>query len=158
MKFTTALVLAEAVAAARLTEYRRGVHAERALARKSHPRIASEGIANSTQVEYSSNWAGAVITSTDVTTVTAKITVPAVSKGSSGSSESCASAWVGIDGDSCETAILQTGVDFCYENGKSTYDAWYEWYPGEFTQMPTPTLYLFYPFGGESMGVSLLSR
>lgn len=41
----------------------------------------------------------------------------------------CASAWVGIDGDTCQTAILQTGVDFCIQNGVTSYDAWYEWYP-----------------------------
>ncbi|EIW81698.1 hypothetical protein CONPUDRAFT_54011, partial [Coniophora puteana RWD-64-598 SS2] len=40
-----------------------------------------------------------------------------------------ASAWVGIDGDTCETAILQTGVDFTYSDGEVSYDAWYEWYP-----------------------------
>lgn len=41
----------------------------------------------------------------------------------------CASAWVGIDGDTCQTAILQTGVDFCIQNGVTSFSAWYEWYP-----------------------------
>jgi hypothetical protein len=36
---------------------------------------------------------------------------------------------VGIDGDTCTSAILQTGVDFCIQNGVVSYDAWYEWYP-----------------------------
>ena len=35
-------------------------------------------------------------------------------------------AWVGIDGDTCQTAILQTGVSFY---GDGTFDAWYEWIP-----------------------------
>lgn len=125
MKFSSIVVLVEAVAAARLTNYRREAHAKRAVARKSHPRITVEASSNASYTEYSQNWAGSVIISEDISSVTAKITIPSVS----GTAGSCASAWVGIDGDTCATAILQTGVDFCYENGQSTYDAWYEWYP-----------------------------
>ena len=33
-----------------------------------------------------------------------------------------ASAWVGIDGDTCTNAILQTGVDFTLTDGKVSYD------------------------------------
>jgi hypothetical protein len=78
-------------------------------------------------VEYSSNWAGAVLTSTGFTSVVGTITVPTPKKtGSAGS----ASAWVGIDGDTCGTAILQTGLDFSISaSGAVSYDAWYEWYP-----------------------------
>jgi hypothetical protein len=78
-------------------------------------------------VEYSSNWAGAVLTSTGFTSVVGTITVPTPkSSGKSGS----ASAWVGIDGDTCGTAILQTGLDFSVSaSGAVSYDAWYEWYP-----------------------------
>lgn len=44
--------------------------------------------------------------------------------------EYSASAWVGIDGNTYSTAILQTGVDFTVStSGEVTYDAWYEWYP-----------------------------
>lgn len=135
MKFTTVLLFAEAIMAARLTERRREAHKARALSRKSHPKIGVEAPSSGTNVsnvEYSENWAGAVIISSDITSVTAEITVPSVSSSdSSSSSEQCASAWVGIDGDTCETAILQTGIDFCVEDGESYYDAWYEWYPGE---------------------------
>ncbi|KAF9877215.1 peptidase A4 family protein [Colletotrichum karsti] len=73
-------------------------------------------------VEYSSNWAGAVKIGTGYNHVTGTIVVPDVS----GSSGSAASAWVGIDGDTCQTAILQTGISF-YADG--TFDAWYEWIP-----------------------------
>lgn len=38
-------------------------------------------------------------------------------------------AWVGIDGDTCGTAILQTGIDWTKSGSSVTYDAWYEWYP-----------------------------
>jgi len=88
---------------------------------------------NITHEEYSSNWAGVVLNSPKGTykSVTATFVVPtpkAPSGGSSGT-EYSASAWVGIDGDTCGTAILQTGVDFNVQNGKVSYDAWYEWYP-----------------------------
>ena len=62
--------------------------------------------------------------------------------------ESSAAAWVGIDGDTCTSAILQTGVSFTVSESGSTYDgkemlgytfttrltvpftkAWYEFYP-----------------------------
>ncbi|KAI1363269.1 peptidase A4 family-domain-containing protein [Xylaria arbuscula] len=78
-------------------------------------------------VEYSSNWAGAVLSSSGFSSVVGTITVPTPK--STGKSAS-ASAWVGIDGDSCQTAILQTGLDFSITSGGSvSYDAWYEWYP-----------------------------
>ncbi|KAK2612269.1 hypothetical protein QQS21_001695 [Conoideocrella luteorostrata] len=72
--------------------------------------------------EYSSNWAGAVQIGNGYNYVEGTITVPQVS----GSSDSAASAWVGIDGDTCQTAILQTGVSFY---GDGSFDAWYEWIP-----------------------------
>lgn len=74
------------------------------------------------QVSYSSNWAGAVTIGSGYNKVVGTITVPDVS----GSSGAAASAWVGIDGDTCQTAILQTGISF-YADG--TFDAWYEWIP-----------------------------
>lgn len=56
-------------------------------------------------VTYSSNWAGAVIVTTDVTEVTGTFTVPTaeIPSGGSDSTEYGAAAWVGIDGDTCET-------------------------------------------------------
>ena len=45
------------------------------------------------------------------------------------SGSGAASAWVGIDGDTCETAILQTGVDFTVSGGEVSYD-------GTFTAAP----------------------
>ncbi|GAD94734.1 aspergillopepsin, putative [Paecilomyces variotii No. 5] len=83
------------------------------------------------QVEYSSNWAGAVLIGTGYTKVTGTFTVPipSVPSGSGLFEEYCASAWVGIDGDTCTASILQTGVDFCVQGSSVSYDAWYEWYP-----------------------------
>jgi hypothetical protein len=83
---------------------------------------------NTTHVEYSSNWSGAVLTAppagSTFTSVAATFVVPTPS-GTNGA----ASIWVGIDGDTYSDAILQTGVDVTVTNGKATYDCWYEWFP-----------------------------
>lgn len=134
MKFAATLLFASAVTAASLTQHRRDAHTKRALARTSKPKMIANGPANSTKAQYSANWAGAIAITTDVSSVTATITVPSVSAGSAAGgvgTQSCASAWVGIDGDTCTTAILQAGVDFCFQDGVSSYDVWYEWYPGK---------------------------
>lgn len=39
--------------------------------------------------------------------------------------DGAASAWVGIDGDTCGSAILQTGVDFTISGGEVSYDGEY---------------------------------
>ncbi|GJE98823.1 peptidase A4 family-domain-containing protein [Phanerochaete sordida] len=92
----------------------------------SHPRIS-----NGTDVQYSSNWAGGVLSAAGGTwkSVTATFTVPTPKEPAGASGTHAASVWVGIDGDTCGTAILQTGIDL-YVSGTSVgFDAWYEWYP-----------------------------
>ena len=54
--------------------------------------------------------------------MTATFTVPTPSAGTGSGDSYSASAWVGIDGDTCSTAILQTGVDFTYSDGSVSYD------------------------------------
>ncbi|KAJ5946924.1 aspergillopepsin [Penicillium verhagenii] len=137
MKFSTAIVGSALVAsafAAPLTAKRQARRATRE--RTSNPPFkpgTTEAISlkGTKEVEYSSNWAGAVLIGTGYKAVTAEFTVPTPSKPSGGSSKTqyCASAWVGIDGDTCDTAILQTGVDFCVTGTTVSFDAWYEWYP-----------------------------
>lgn len=133
MKYAAVILGLVAVAAARPSSSERFAQrvARRQAARGSRPleRVGGldpESSGNDTQVSYSTNWSGSVIDSPPSgeswETVTAEFTVP----DPSGSSGASASAWVGIDGDSCTTAILQTGVDFTVGSG---YDAWYEWYP-----------------------------
>lgn len=77
---------------------------------------------NSTEVQYSSNWSGAVQIGTGFKSVTGTITVPRAT----GGGDAASSAWVGIDGDTCQTAILQTGLSFY---GDGSFDAWFEWIP-----------------------------
>lgn len=54
--------------------------------------------------------------------------MPSPSAPDDGGSEEqyAAAAWVGIDGDTCASAILQTGVDFTTSNdGNPSYDGKY---------------------------------
>ena len=79
---------------------------------------------NETYPQYSSNWAGAVQIASGFTEVTGTITVPSVN----GQPGAAAAAWVGIDGDTCQSAILQTGLSFY---GDGTIQGWYEWIPAD---------------------------
>jgi hypothetical protein len=128
MKFlavaSTLLLAGSAVAApgtARRAERHRkrveGIHKGNPLNRIANP------VANNINEEYSENWAGAILVGTGYKSVTAEFVVPQPSTTGSGS------AWVGIDGDTCDTAILQTGVDWTKSGSSYSYDAWYEWYP-----------------------------
>jgi hypothetical protein len=86
---------------------------------------------NATAGTVSYNWAGAVISTKNVTYVQGKFTVPVpVSpSGRDSSTEYCGTAWVGIDGSSCQTGLIQTGVFWCVEEGETSYQAWYEYIP-----------------------------
>ncbi|KAJ8061609.1 hypothetical protein OCU04_009415 [Sclerotinia nivalis] len=130
MKFSaiaaTALLAGSAVAAPG-TAMRQARAVKRAARTHGNPVKYVEGpsseVTNKTDVSYSSNWAGAVLVGTGYTSVTGTFTAPSPSTAGSGS------AWVGIDGDTCGTAILQTGIDWTKSGSSITYDAWYEWYP-----------------------------
>lgn len=92
-----------------------------------------EGLDNSTaHVDYSSNWSGVVLeqpSSGYFKSATGRFTVPTPKHVGSAGTES-SSAWVGIDGDSCASGLLQAGIDFTVtSSGAVSYDAWYEWYP-----------------------------
>lgn len=127
LTLASTLLLAGSALAAPGTAMRRERNLKRAAGRKGNPMIrvdAPEGMSTDiANVEYSSNWAGAILIGTGYTSVTGTFTVPQPSTAGSGS------AWVGIDGDTCDTAILQTGVDWTKSGSSYSYDAWYEWYP-----------------------------
>lgn len=140
MKFSTAVLstslLATAAVAAPLTAQRQARNERRLAGRKSNPPSkpgTSEVVklTGTSHEEYSGNWAGAVLIGSGYTGVSAQFTVPTPSAPSGGddSTQYCASAWVGIDGDTCGSAILQTGVDFCIQGGTPSFSAWYEWFP-----------------------------
>ncbi|KAI0628022.1 aspergillopepsin [Trametes polyzona] len=109
-----------------------------ASAHLSHPKRPSttavteiDSLSNVTHPEFSTNWAGAVLIANTATykSVTGTFTVPTPREPSGGSGTHSASAWVGIDGDTCGSAILQTGVDFTISGNSVSFDAWYEWFP-----------------------------
>jgi hypothetical protein len=137
----SALLCASTAVAAPGTAMRRERARKRMEGRKSNPRlpvtslfggeIDKTAVVNTSHVQYSSNWAGAVLIGSGYKSVTGTIVVPTpkVPSGGSSSREYAASAWVGIDGDTCASAILQTGVDFYVQGGRVSFDAWYEWYP-----------------------------
>jgi hypothetical protein len=139
LQVITALFCAGAVLAAPLTEQRRQRRAARRAAARpritQRPRNVTEGFKtdgdDDINVQYSSNWAGAVLIGNGYTRVSGSVTIPSaqVPAGGSSNEQYAASAWVGIDGDTCGTAILQTGVDTLIEDGEASFDAWYEWYP-----------------------------
>ncbi|PPQ86922.1 hypothetical protein CVT25_009808 [Psilocybe cyanescens] len=111
----------------------------RALIRADPSKILEAGVVptNNSHVEFSSNWSGAVLESPPAgqtfTTVTGTFVVP-TPKGNG-----AASAWVGIDGDTAQASILQSGVDFTVTNGRVSYQAWFEWFPNfaiDFSNFP----------------------
>ncbi|KAL4869569.1 hypothetical protein BDV12DRAFT_76144 [Aspergillus spectabilis] len=115
----------------------------RSLNRQSHPLGPTPGghegtqsgfrTANIAALAYSNNWAGAVRENPPpggpYTAVSATFTVPQPTAVPGNTGMQAGSAWVGIDGDTYSGAILQTGVDFYIENGKTHNDAWFEWFP-----------------------------
>ena len=54
--------------------------------------------------------------------MTGTFVVPTPQVPSGGSGAYYASAWVGIDGDTCGNAILQTGLDFNVDGSSVSYD------------------------------------
>jgi hypothetical protein len=104
---STLLLVGSAVAAPG-TAIRAERQRKRVAGRHGNPlrRVDAAALTNDTNVQYSGNWAGAVLVGSGYTSVTGTFTAPTPTTDGSGS------AWVGIDGDTCATAILQTGIDW----------------------------------------------
>ncbi|TQV98538.1 hypothetical protein V2A60_007733 [Cordyceps javanica] len=73
--------------------------------------------------QVQSPWGGGVQEGNGWTFVTGTTKIPNIS---GQDTYAGTAAWVGIDGYSCQSAILQTGVQ---AHGDGTVRAWYEWYP-----------------------------
>jgi hypothetical protein len=141
MKFTATILTTAILAGSSLAAPRSGLidrlQARGALSRQSLPAekkgvLLKEGTQGA-KVQYSKNWAGVVREkpppSATYTAVSATFTVPEPTATDDSGEMQAVSAWVGIDGDTYTKAILQTGIDAYIQNGKQTFDAWYEWYP-----------------------------
>lgn len=114
----------------------RGRLAERILRRStrtSRPIDRIDFASSEDSTSTSSNWAGAVLEAYSQKWAavggTFVVPTPKVPSGGSAGTTYAASAWIGIDGDSCQTALWQTGVDFNVQGNSVSYDAWYEWIP-----------------------------
>ncbi|KAF7982654.1 hypothetical protein HWV62_27103 [Athelia sp. TMB] len=106
---------------------------------------------NITNTYYNSAWAGAAWSDQPpgtFTSVTGTFTVPTPT-GSNGSS----TAWVGIDGYSCQTALLQTGIDFTISGGQVSYSTWLEWVPAAQVSYDSASDISF--FGGDSVTLTV---
>ncbi|KAI1270128.1 peptidase G1 [Xylariaceae sp. FL1019] len=79
------------------------------------------------------SWAGAVVTGSSFTGVSATFTVPTPELPTDGNQASSpihiASAWIGMDGYDCSGGLWQAGVDGTIDSYGTSYYAWYEWYP-----------------------------
>lgn len=128
MKFSAALsTLLGASAVLASPKPRSGAPFKRSVTKKSIPKVSAGLESNVSNVEYSSNWSGAVLVGTGYTSVKGTVVVPTI-PASSSSTEKVGTAWVGIDGDTC-SSLWQTGISWYVQGSKVTYDAWYEWVP-----------------------------
>ncbi|KAJ4470089.1 peptidase A4 family-domain-containing protein [Lentinula aciculospora] len=98
----------------------------------------SVGSSANATIQYSGNWSGAVLVSPPTgeifNSAVGTFTVPSMP---SANSNGAAAAWVGIDGDTFATAILQAGVFFSVNGDTVEYGAWYEWWPNYATDIDT---------------------
>ncbi len=137
MRFSSLACVALSIAAANAapSRLRDRVARRAARSRGSQPMIALESVeqTNDKNTQYSQNWSGAVLESPPsgiFTSAKGTFTVPTPQYVGNGGGSESSSAWVGIDGDTCSSAILQSGVDFTVDDsGNVSYDSWYEWYP-----------------------------
>lgn len=147
MRLPSTLVAAlfgvEAVLASPVVLTPRTPRAQRRSGRHTSPRIAPSDYSGTAQptarntnstgttTSYSANWAGAVLEGAHYVSVTGTVTVPQpqMPPGGLDEVEYSASVWVGLDGDTCQSSILQVGFDLNVRGGQASYDTWYEWYP-----------------------------
>ncbi|KAF9073929.1 peptidase A4 family-domain-containing protein [Rhodocollybia butyracea] len=100
--------------------------------------VAAPEVTNTTQttssasVEFSENWAGAILisdTNQTYQSISGTFIVPSISAAPSIGVEQCVSIWVGIDGDTCDNAIMQTGLDLCIQGIETSIVGWSQFFP-----------------------------
>jgi len=102
--------------------------------------IASPDVTNMSQttssasVEFSENWAGAILVSANQTyqSIEGTFIIPNIrSLPLQIGVEQCVSIWVGIDGDTCDNAIMQVGLDLCIPQGiePTSIVGWSQFFP-----------------------------
>ena len=84
------------------------------------------------------NWSGYAATTTNATAVVGQWQVPKVTK-TTGNTYS--STWIGIDGFTGGTNLIQTGTEQDWAGGKAVYRAWWEILPAAETVIPSITVH-----------------
>jgi hypothetical protein len=86
---------------------------------------------DSAATNYTANWAGAVLVGSGFQSVVGTFTVPTpkIPPGGTPDTRYEGSAWVGLDGSTCRTAILQTGINWSVQGDSVSFEPWYEWWP-----------------------------
>ncbi|KAK6064043.1 peptidase A4 family protein [Seiridium cupressi] len=136
MKLSVALLstLAAAAAATPVQSHARArLAALKAAGGKGKAKSTSTNTEAESDVELNASWAGAVVTGTGFTGVSASFTVPTPkipTDGETSATYHTASSWIGMDGYNCDGGLWQAGVDGTIDSsGALSYYAWYEWYP-----------------------------
>ncbi|KAH8660591.1 peptidase A4 family-domain-containing protein [Xylariales sp. PMI_506] len=112
-----AIVCVQAALGSLSTEARPSKIAERAASRLS---------GRQSQITYGDFAAGAVQYGTGFRSVTGTFVVPTPSNTEA---DFAASIWIGIEGNSTQTQILQSGLDIYVEDNQLVIDAWSQWHP-----------------------------
>ncbi|KAJ3988069.1 peptidase A4 family-domain-containing protein [Lentinula detonsa] len=117
---------------------RRSLRHSNPLSRIEEPQPETSSASSNTTIQFSGNWSGAVLAAPPAgeifTSAVGTFTVPSMSPDGN---DGAAAAWVGIDGDTFATAILQAGVFFSISGDTVEYGAWYEWWPAFATDIDT---------------------
>lgn len=152
MKLTSVLVATVGAATAlaapqpdQLAQVRRSFssrhsHGRRANGAHSNPSIKAAGPGNgaATEVDYFTNWSGAIAEGSGFNYARGTIVVPEpqTPNGTDPTQFYSSVAWVGIDGDLCQAGLIQTGAMMSIQNNDPSYYAWYEWWPARKSSLP----------------------
>ncbi|GJE96811.1 peptidase G1 domain-containing protein [Phanerochaete sordida] len=98
-------------------------------------RLSQSGTVSSVEVQYSTDWAGAILHSqTDtIREITGRLVIPTprIPIRNDGKDAHYARIWVGVDGDVCESASIRVGCDLVVDSaGNITVNAFYHAFPG----------------------------
>ncbi len=87
--------------------------------------------ASASDIEYFTNWSGAIVQGNGFNYVRGTFVVPTIEMPPGGDPDTLygVAIWVGIDGDLCQSGLIQAGVIATVEDGSASYAAFYEWWP-----------------------------
>lgn len=129
--FFSCLLLVTASQAAPQLRHNAALRETVVLAEVSHKAAMRDSSSEPSRSGYTQNWAGAALSGTGFNSIvgtwrTTRVRAPPGQYVNAQDSY-CASAWIGIDGRTCHTAVLQAGVDSCSNIHGASYSAWYKW-------------------------------